>query len=76
MTRYVDYDIQLDVVLQRDREDFIWFHPRVAAIPGAGADGVPDVVMTLQKHLRISDYPPSPESPVACRGGEWRGGPP
>ncbi len=52
----VNFDIQLDTVLEHDDGDFLWFHPRVAAIPGAGQDGAPLVVMTLQKHLRISDY--------------------
>lgn len=47
---------QLDVVLAYDGDDFIWFHPRVAAIPGAGKDGGPAVVMTLQKHLQVSDF--------------------
>lgn len=34
----------------------MWFHPRVAAVPGMGKDGAPLVVMTLQKHLVVSDF--------------------
>ena len=51
-----NYDIELSVPLQYDGDDFIWFHPRVAAIPGAGPDGGITVLMTLQKHLQVSDY--------------------
>jgi hypothetical protein len=50
------FDVKLDVVRQELRPDFCWFHPRVAAIPGAGREGRPAVVMTLQKHLGISDH--------------------
>ena len=46
----------LQVVLQHDDGQWLWFHPRAAAIPGAGEDGAPLVVLTLQKHLQISDY--------------------
>ena len=28
----------------------------MAAVPGAGRDGLPAVIMTLQKHLFVSDY--------------------
>ncbi|HID05662.1 MAG TPA: hypothetical protein EYP10_00790, partial [Armatimonadetes bacterium] len=56
--RMVDYDIKLDVVLQHDddRSGWIWFHPRVAPMPGFGKDGGVAVLMTLQKHLQISDF--------------------
>ena len=50
------FDVKLDVVRQELRPDFCWFHPRVAAIPGAGREGRPAVVMTLQKHLGVSDH--------------------
>ncbi len=33
-----------------------WFHPRVAALPAFGKDGRPAVVMTIQKHLGVSDH--------------------
>jgi hypothetical protein len=46
----------LDVVLTHDDGQWLWFHPRAAAAPGAGEDGAPLVVLTLQKHLQISDY--------------------
>ena len=51
----LDFGIKLDTVLKHDDGEFLWFHPRVAAIPDAGG-GEPAVVMTLQKHLRVSDY--------------------
>lgn len=52
----VDFNVKLDVVLQRDEEDWIWFHPRAAAIPDPLGRGGPTVVMTIQKHLGVSDY--------------------
>ena len=50
------FTTKLDTVLTHDDGKWLWFHPRVAAIPGAGADGQPAVVLTLQKHLQVSDY--------------------
>lgn len=50
------FQVRLDVVRQELSPAFCWFHPRVAAVPGAGRDGLPAVVMTLQKHLHVSDY--------------------
>ena len=46
----------LDVVKRELSPEFCWFHPRCAAIPGAGRDGKPLVVLTLQKHLKASDH--------------------
>lgn len=51
-----EYSIQLDTPLQHDDGKFLWFHARAAAIPGAGHDGHPAIVMTLQKHLKVSDF--------------------
>jgi len=50
------FDVKLNVVKQELHPEFCWFHPRVAAIPGAGREGQPAVVMTLQKHLAASDH--------------------
>ncbi|MEX0728155.1 MAG: GDSL-type esterase/lipase family protein [Planctomycetaceae bacterium] len=52
----VGFDVQLDVVHQELNPDYCWFHPRVTPIPGAGENGRPAVLMTLQKHLRVSDH--------------------
>jgi len=52
----LDYEIQLDTVIRHDDGKFLWFHPRAAAIPGTGQDSPPQVIMTLQKHLRTSDH--------------------
>ncbi len=49
------FDVKLETVLAHDDGKWIWFHPRVAAIP-QGKDQCPLVVMALQKHLQISDY--------------------
>lgn len=48
--------IRRQIVLQQLNPDFCWFHPRAAAIPGAGRGGRPAVILTLQKHLRASDH--------------------
>jgi hypothetical protein len=50
------FTVKLEVAQQALTPEFCWFHPRTAAIPGAGENGKPAVVMTLQKHLKVSDY--------------------
>ncbi len=39
-----------------DGDDFCWFHPRVATVPVIIKEGFPRVLMTVQKHLLVSDY--------------------
>src|SRR5436189_6485062 len=51
-----DFSVQLDVVKQELHPDYCWFHPRVAAVPGAGKEGQPLVVLTIQKHLVADDH--------------------
>lgn len=51
----LEYTVKLETVMKHDDGQFLWFHPRVAAIPCPGQPQ-PAVVMTLQKHLKISDY--------------------
>lgn len=50
------FRVQTDVALQELNPVFGWFHPRAAAIPDFGEEGAPAVIMTLQKHLNVSDY--------------------
>ncbi len=50
------FTVAVETALVHDDGKFLWFHPRVAAIPPAGGRGEPALVMTLQKHLRVSDY--------------------
>ena len=45
----VDFTVKLETVMKHDDGRFLWFHPRAAAMPG-------DVMMTIQKHLKVSDY--------------------
>lgn len=49
----LSYEVRLETVREHDDGKFLWYHPRVAAIPG---DDGPAVVMTLQQHLHVSDY--------------------
>ena len=51
----LDFTVKLETVMKHDDGQFLWFHPRVAAVP-ARAQAGPEVVMTIQKHLKISDY--------------------
>jgi len=52
----LDFTVKPEVVHQDLDGKTCWFHPRAAAIPGAGKDGMPSVIMTVQKHLKVSDY--------------------
>ena len=45
----VDFSVKLETVMKHDDGKFLWFHPRAAPVPGG-------VVMTIQKHLKVSDY--------------------
>ena len=47
---------QADTVFSELNATSCWFHPRVAAMPTFGKDGEPAVVMTIQKHLGVSDH--------------------
>lgn len=49
------YTVKIESVLKHDDGQFIWFHARAAAIPDSSAKE-PQVVMTLQKHLSVSDF--------------------
>src|SRR5690349_5177753 len=53
--RHGDFTVQLETVMTHDDDKFLWFHPRVAVIPREASEK-PEIVMTLQKHLRVSDY--------------------
>ena len=50
------FDVVAVPAIQELSSDFCWFHPRAAAIPGAGQKGKPAVVMTLMKHLAADDH--------------------
>lgn len=52
----VSFNSTLDTVVEHDDGKFLWFHPRIAVIPHSGRDGNPAVLMTLQKHLQVSDF--------------------
>ena len=54
--RPLHYDVKLETVLEHDDGTFLWFHPRVCAIPSDDSISSPTVLMTLQKHLRASDH--------------------
>ena len=51
----LDYTVKLETVMKHDDGRFLWFHPRVASVPSVSLSD-PAVVMTIQKHLKVSDY--------------------
>ncbi len=51
----VAFTVKLETVIKHDDDTFHWFHPRAVAFPAVGQTG-PAVLMTIQKHLMISDY--------------------
>ncbi len=52
----LQFRVQTDTAYQELNKSFCWFHPRAAAIPGFGKNEKPAVIMTIQKHLKVSDY--------------------
>jgi hypothetical protein len=52
----LEFQVQTDVVHRELNPGFCWFHPRVAVLPGFGKEGLPVVIMTIQKHLAASDH--------------------
>ncbi|MCE5347222.1 MAG: glycoside hydrolase [Bacteroidales bacterium] len=56
ISKHLKFRVQTDVAHQELNTKFCWFHPRVAAIPGYGQNGMPAVIMTIQKHLVVSDF--------------------
>jgi hypothetical protein len=55
-SKHLQFRVQADVAYQELNKNYCWFHPRAAAIPGFGENGKPAVIMTIQKHLKVSDY--------------------
>ena len=49
------FRVELDTILEYDEGDFLWFHPRAAMIP-ARADQPAQAFITIQKHLKASDF--------------------
>lgn len=52
----IAFQVRPTIALQELNPRYCWFHPRAAAIPGAGSDGRPAVIMTIQKHLIADDH--------------------
>src|SRR5690349_8058004 len=49
------FTVTLETAMTHDDGKFLWFHPRATAVP-LGMEGGPSILMTIQKHLRVSDY--------------------
>lgn len=52
----VPFEAKAEAVFRELNPKSCWFHPRVAALPGHGTEGRQAVVMTIQKHLGVSDH--------------------
>ena len=50
------FDSEVETVLTHDGDDYTWFQPRVVSIPGEGTAGRPALLMTLSRHLGVSDF--------------------
>ena len=48
------YTIKLDTVLKHDDRQFLWYHPRAVAF--SDKNNNKHFLITLQKHLKVSDY--------------------
>jgi hypothetical protein len=52
----VGFEVKRDIPLQEVSSDYCWFHPRAAAVSGAGENGQSAVIMTIQQELTASDF--------------------
>lgn len=52
----VRFTTELRTILEHDDGQFLWYHPRATAIPSATDPARPEVLITLQKHLKTSDH--------------------
>ncbi|MFT3878726.1 MAG: exo-alpha-sialidase [Gemmatales bacterium] len=50
------YTIQLDTIIKHDDRQFLWYHPRAVVWQPSDKTQPRQALITLQKHLRISDY--------------------
>ena len=51
-----DFEVKVEAGHKELSDDFFWFHPYLAAIPGAGEEGLPAVILATQKHLNADDH--------------------
>lgn len=69
----LEYEVRLETVLPACDGNEQWFQPRPAAIPGAGAEGQPAVVMTIQKALGSDFFTGLSTMRTDDLGGTWTG---
>jgi hypothetical protein len=49
----LSFDVKVETIVEHDDGAFLWYHPRAAVVQGKSG---PEVFVTLQKHLMVSDY--------------------
>jgi hypothetical protein len=52
----LDYRVKVESILQHDDGKFLWYHPRATRVSTGELRNRGDVLLTLQKHLHVSDY--------------------
>ncbi|MBX7168861.1 MAG: hypothetical protein K1X74_21170 [Pirellulales bacterium] len=53
----VNFRVELEEVLSHDDGKYLWYHPRATVYPSAAGDRVvPEPLITLQRHLHVSDH--------------------
>ena len=52
----VGFNTSHEIIFQDLNEHFCWFHPRAVIVPAGVCGEKPIAIMSLQKHLSVSDY--------------------
>ncbi|MGD9646191.1 MAG: GDSL-type esterase/lipase family protein [Pirellulales bacterium] len=78
----IDFEVRLEELLSHDDGEFLWYHPRATVFPDPKTPRACVQLITLQKHLMVSDHydglgtmtrtdagwsPPSPVASLAWR---------
>ncbi len=70
----IPFEIELTTIMEYNGGDYLWFHPRVAPLPGLGEHGKSAAIMTFQKHLYVSDFYSGLSYKTTADGGDtWSG---
>ena len=69
----VDFSVKLDELLSHDDRKFLWYHPRAVVYPNEFTRvPVAEALITLQKHLLVSDHYDGLATMQRGRDGRWQ----
>ena len=69
----VDFDIKVEELLSHDDRKFLWYHPRAVVFPNSSTPvPVVESLITLQKHLIVSDHYDGLATMQRGSSGEWQ----